>query len=83
MPTEPYLEAIVTHSDCRAFELIEDAYVAQAKWNYFKFQPRHMSRLNSEQKTSCPLPDDQEQKPVPVRELSYDSLIITVRIVFQ
>lgn len=55
-------------------------YVAQAKWNHFQFQLGRMSALDRESKTitlTATL-DENGAVLVPQRELSYDSLVISV-----
>ena len=75
---KPLLHEVAAGS-LNAFE-DELSYLAQAKWNYFRFTPGRMSALNrqSQQITLEAIIDDTGKEVVPARTLNYDKLVIAV-----
>ncbi|CAM3549785.1 NAD(P)/FAD-dependent oxidoreductase [Parendozoicomonas haliclonae] len=55
-------------------------YLAQAKWNHFRFQPGTMSGLNRNEKTITLAPafDNTDTELLPERQIPYDTLVIAV-----
>ena len=75
---KPLLHQVAAGS-LNAFE-DELCYLAQAKWNHFRFIPGRMAGLNREAKhiVLAPILDDFGQEVVSTRQLEYDSLVIAV-----
>ncbi len=65
-----------------ALNAFEDelSYMAQAKWNHFRFIPGRMQSLQRDQKIIelSAITDDNGKEVVPIRTLSYDTLVIAV-----
>ena len=75
---KPLLHEVAAGS-LNAFE-DELSYLAQAKWNHFRFIPGKMENLDRENKTInlSPIVDEHNRQIVPARTLTYDRLIIAV-----
>lgn len=75
---KPLLHEVAAGS-LNAFE-DELSYLAQAKWNHFKFIPGKMASLNRAEKSIglSPVKDASGHEVVPARTLNYDQLIIAV-----
>ena len=75
---KPLLHEVAAGS-LNAFE-DELSYLAQAKWNHFRFMPGKMSALNRENKEIglAAILDDNGKEIVPARTLNYDQLVIAV-----
>ena len=75
---KPLLHEVAAGS-LNAFE-DELSYLAQAKWNHFRFTPGRMSALNrkNQQITLEAIIDDSGKEVVPERNLDYDKLVIAV-----
>ncbi|WP_257263745.1 NAD(P)/FAD-dependent oxidoreductase [Endozoicomonas sp. ONNA2] len=75
---KPLLHEVAAGS-LNAFE-DELSYLAQAKWNHFKFIPGQMASLNRAEKSIglSPVIDASGHEVVPARTLTYDQLVISV-----
>ena len=75
---KPLLHEVAAGS-LNAFE-DELSYLAQAKWNHFRFTPGRMSALDRQNRqiTLEPILDDNGKIVVPERNLTYDKLVIAV-----
>ncbi|MGO0308480.1 NAD(P)/FAD-dependent oxidoreductase [Endozoicomonas acroporae] len=75
---KPLLHEVAAGS-LNAFE-DELSYLAQAKWNHFKFIPGKMASLNRAEKSIglSPVKDASGHEVVPARTLAYDQLVIAV-----
>ena len=75
---KPLLHEVAAGS-INAFE-DELSYLAQAKWNYFRFTPGRMSGINRQDQaiTLESIQDDKGKEVVPERTLRYDKLVIAV-----
>ena len=75
---KPLLHEVAAGS-LNAFE-DELSYLAQAKWNHFRFTPGRMSGLDrqNQQITLEAILDDHGKTVVPTRKLDYDKLVIAV-----
>ncbi|WP_299728398.1 NAD(P)/FAD-dependent oxidoreductase [uncultured Endozoicomonas sp.] len=75
---KPLLHEVAAGS-LNAFE-DELSYLAQAKWNHFRFIPGRMASLNRGDKSISlsPIVDEQNRQVVPARTLEYDQLVISV-----
>ncbi|KEI72945.1 NAD(P)/FAD-dependent oxidoreductase [Endozoicomonas elysicola] len=75
---KPLLHEVAAGS-LNAFE-DELSYLAQAKWNHFRFIPGKMESINRANKSIglSPILDGNGQQVVPARTLSYDQLVIAV-----